>query len=244
MPRDILDTAMRSLMTSLLAATALGLLSLGCGDLDTGAAAGSLRSQAVPSKTPVPKPSSTVRKIPKRKFTRSKLKGRGFERDEPAPVDVPEAPPAPPTPRKEEGKLAGLTDAHNQIREGVALSALEWSDSIGGFAQAWADHLATENECKLAHRPSDGPFAQKYGENIFLKSGPSNVAEVVGMWAAEASDYDHPTNTCSGICGHYTQIVWAATQHLGCGYRQCDGGGEIWVCNYDPRGNYYGQSPY
>ena len=72
----------------------------------------------------------------------------------------------------------------------------------------------------------------------------SNVAEVVGMWAAEASDYNHPTNTCSGICGHYTQIVWAATQHLGCGYRQCDGGGEIWVCNYDPRGNYYGQSPY
>ncbi|MCA9635011.1 MAG: hypothetical protein KC420_03145, partial [Myxococcales bacterium] len=62
----------------------------------------------------------------------------------------------------------------------------------------------------------------------------------VGAWASEASAYNAQTGACSGVCGHYTQIVWSSTSALGCGYATC-GAGEIWVCNYDPRGNILGQ---
>lgn len=60
------------------------------------------------------------------------------------------------------------------------------------------------------------------------------------------NDYDSNTcspGTCSCIsfqcnaCGHYTQVVWRDSERLGCGVGDCTGGGEIWVCNYDPPGN-------
>ena len=37
--------------------------------------------------------------------------------------------------------------------------------------------------------------------------------------------------------GHFTQVVWKDTRQLGCGVAMCDGG-EIWVCNYSPPGNF------
>ena len=67
---------------------------------------------------------------------------------------------------------------------------------------------------------------------------------MVGQWTAEKASYDHSTNTCSAqTCGHYTQVVWAATTKLGCGMATC-GDTQVWVCNYDPQGNYTGQAPY
>ena len=53
----------------------------------------------------------------------------------------------------------------------------------------------------------------------------------------------------SNGCGHYTQVVWAESSNLGCGYAQCtvnspfDGFDtwDNWVCNYDPPGNVEGE---
>jgi hypothetical protein len=36
--------------------------------------------------------------------------------------------------------------------------------------------------------------------------------------------------------GHFTQVVWRATTHVGCGTASCTGL-VLWVCNYDPPGN-------
>ena len=66
---------------------------------------------------------------------------------------------------------------------------------------------------------------------------------VVETWAAELADYDAKKNRCKGVCGHYTQIVWRKSQRLGCGMASC-GDTEVWVCNYDPPGNFLGQRPY
>lgn len=33
--------------------------------------------------------------------------------------------------------------------------------------------------------------------------------------------------------GHYTQMVWATSNNVGCGYNYC-GGDELYVCNYGP----------
>jgi pathogenesis-related protein 1 len=45
------------------------------------------------------------------------------------------------------------------------------------------------------------------------------------------------------MCGHYTQIVWRNTKAVGCAVGG-KGAREVWVCDYDPPGNYVGQRPY
>ncbi len=156
---------------------------------------------------------------------------------------TPRVRPRTPTPRAgtgESGKLVGLTDAHNRVRREVGVAPLVWSDELARWAGAWASRLAAKG-CQLTHRPAR---ADDYGENIFWSSGPMAAGDVVATWAGERSGYDHATNACDGVCGHFTQIVWRASKRLGCGSASCAGGGEIWVCNYDPPGNVMGQSPY
>lgn len=139
--------------------------------------------------------------------------------------------------------MVGMTAAHNRVRAGLDIAPLEWSQELARFAQKWADRLG-RGGCDLEHRPRSGPDAQKYGENIFSATGQqADPAMVVNEWAAEVSGYDARRNRCKGVCGHYTQIVWRATTKVGCGMATC-GDTEVWVCNYDPPGNYLGQRPY
>jgi hypothetical protein len=77
-----------------------------------------------------------------------------------------------------------------------------------------------------------------------VRDPTGTAAAVVAQWAAERSAYDHASGACSGTCGHYTQLVWSKSSALGCGVASCAGGGEIWVCNYDPAGNVMGEAPY
>jgi pathogenesis-related protein 1 len=56
--------------------------------------------------------------------------------------------------------------------------------------------------------------------------------------------YDYGSNSCSGVCGHYTQQVWATTTDLGCALKACPGGSYMVSCEYGPGGNYQGQRPY
>ncbi|TNE90320.1 MAG: hypothetical protein EP330_08345 [Deltaproteobacteria bacterium] len=150
----------------------------------------------------------------------------------------------------EHTRMAPMLDAHNQTRAFAdptpepALADLVWSDELAHDALAWAQ------QCRSAHDPDlDG-----VGESWFAWSGAGEVDawEVVVSWASESADYDYETNTCAGVCGHYTQIVWRDTTEVGCAFQACpDGlrgsfpeGREIWVCRYAPAGNVVGQSPY
>jgi hypothetical protein len=35
-------------------------------------------------------------------------------------------------------------------------------------------------------------------------------------WVAEKHEYDMRSHRCSGVCGHWTQIVWGITEEIGC----------------------------
>ena len=143
----------------------------------------------------------------------------------------------------EQGRLAGITAAHNRVREPLGLPPLLWSEELAAYAQSWVDKLERKG-CPLKHRPRTGPDAQRHGENIFSMTGQSaSVNDVVDSWAAEVEQYDARTNRCKGVCGHYTQIVWRASQRVGCAMAAC-GDTEVWLCNYDPPGNFVGQRPY
>lgn len=143
----------------------------------------------------------------------------------------------------ETGRLAGITAAHNAVRSPLGVAALTWAPDIARFAQAWADKLKGQG-CALKHRPHKGADAQRFGENIYSASGSAPTpGDVVDTWAAEVADYNAKTNRCKGVCGHYTQVVWRKSQRLGCGMASC-GETEVWVCNYDPPGNFMGERPY
>jgi len=157
----------------------------------------------------------------------------------------------------EAGNMIGITNSHNELRAALNVRGLTWSDELAGVAQEWATHLAKNNQCKMKHRPKHGNYSRHYGENIFWASalrwsdGKREVQKispdiVVKSWASEAKNYSYNNNTCrkGKICGHYTQVVWESSTRLGCGMAVCPDNGQIWVCSYDPPGNYIGRKPY
>jgi hypothetical protein len=108
---------------------------------------------------------------------------------------------------------------------------------VAAVAQRWAERLVARNE--FLHRPKN-----VYGENMFkIVGSPWKPARVITEWAAESGNYDYESNHCRGICGHYTQLVWRDTQEVGCGVAR-KGRIEIWVCDYNPPGNWVGKRPY
>jgi len=157
----------------------------------------------------------------------------------------------PPCGGTEPAALAGVTAAHNAVRATASpapnppLAPLCWNAGVASVAQAWA------NACEWRHNPN----LTNLGENIaaFGGSQPATVGvAAVNLWAGEAGNYHYSSNSCSGVCGHYTQIVWRSTTQVGCGVRVCTTGspfnsGTTWtmvVCDYQPPGNFRGQRPY
>jgi pathogenesis-related protein 1 len=147
------------------------------------------------------------------------------------------APGAPRPPASNEAFAREMLAAHNAVRAAVQVPALAWSEKLAAVAQAWANTLFERR--RFEHRPNS-----PYGENLFESSGPqSTPAEVTDDWATEADDYDYKANSCRGVCGHYTQLVWRGTREVGCAAAQ-GAGRQIVVCEYDPPGNRQGQRPW
>lgn len=127
-----------------------------------------------------------------------------------------------------------FVDAHNRVRAKHCASPLTWSPKLASVAQKWADSLRDQG-CKFGH--SGGQF----GEN--LAAGTEGVLDpeaTVKMWYDEIAKYKFPDGGFSMETGHFTQVVWRGTTQVGCGHSSCNGN-DIWVCNYDPAGNWEGQ---
>ncbi len=130
-----------------------------------------------------------------------------------------------------------MLSAHNAERAALNLRPLIWSDKLAAEAHRWAEHLLAHGQ--FAHNPHP-----QHGENLYeIVGARASPEQVIEAWASESRDYDYASNKCRKVCGHYTQLVWSATKEVGCGvarnFRR-----EIWVCNYDPPGNYVGRRPY
>ena len=134
-----------------------------------------------------------------------------------------------------------IIDAHNYWRKDVGVSEkLEWSDDLAKVAAKWAVALKNKG-CAFEHSQDNS-----FGENLFKgTAGHFSAKYVVDAWASEKAFYNYNRNKCKPgeMCGHYTQIVWKTTERVGCAKVVCDGM-DIWVCNYDPPGNWVGQKPY
>ncbi|KAL5103140.1 Peptidase inhibitor 15 [Taenia crassiceps] len=147
---------------------------------------------------------------------------------------------------------AQILEYHLRIREKVwppatNMQLMKYSMHLEHLADYWA------SRCVFKHPDSRYfPHYHEVGQNlaIFGARKPTFTEAVCG-YAAEEKNFFYYNRTCRGKCGHYTQIIWASTNQLGCAMRRCDGIRSDWdnpqylsVCQYLPEGNKYRQRPY
>ncbi|XP_030646279.1 glioma pathogenesis-related protein 1b [Chanos chanos] len=149
--------------------------------------------------------------------------------------------------------------AHKAQRDRVSPPAsnkryMTWDDSLARGARAWAQR------CKASHNPVVAlarrahPAFNLVEENIWVgePSIPFSVENAVQTWSSESAAYTHKNNSCTRVCGHFNQLVWAQSYKLGCAVHICSSGieefsrspeGTIFVCNYGI-GNVRGFPPF
>ncbi|KAM6225474.1 cysteine-rich secretory protein LCCL domain-containing 2 isoform 1-T1 [Rhynchocyon petersi] len=150
---------------------------------------------------------------------------------------------------------------HNKLRgqvypEASNMEYMTWDEELERSAAAWAQ------ECIWEHGPTN--LLVSIGQNLAVHWGRyRSPGTQVQSWYDEVKDYTYPyphecnpwcPERCSGaMCTHYTQIVWATTNKVGCAVhtcRQMTVWGDVWenavylVCNYSPKGNWIGEAPY
>lgn len=162
-----------------------------------------------------------------------------------------------------------VVDAHNDLRSQVAqgtevkgnpgpqpsaanMREISWDDELATVAQRWAD------QCSFGHDSCRSVSRFYVGQNVYQTSttgtGPNGQQDwkaAVQAWYNEVKDFDRnnikPFQFTSST-GHYTQVVWANTYKVGCGFTAYQGSNgwynKYYVCNYGPGGNVIGTSMY
>ncbi|NWR71221.1 GLIP1 protein, partial [Centropus unirufus] len=140
---------------------------------------------------------------------------------------------------------------HNRLRSGVNPPAsnmryMSWDPDLAKTAKAWAKKCLFKHNIYLEVPGQVHPKFSPVGENIWTGSlSAFTVQKPITSWYSEVSGYDYATRRCGGVCGHYTQVVWATSYKVGCAVHFCPTVGYIsitnaahFVCNYGPAGNY------
>ncbi|KAF4532747.1 hypothetical protein B566_EDAN007714 [Ephemera danica] len=126
----------------------------------------------------------------------------------------------------------------------VYMEPMVWDDELATIAQRAAD------QCKFEHDKQRTRFY--VGQNIYIsmrkpipKNLNPNMTEATLSWFNEVykpgfpAQYISPFKAVKGA-GHYTQIAWADTKTIGCGYTMFINKGwgkKLIFCNYGPGGN-------
>uniref|UniRef100_A0A8C5I1L5 Cysteine-rich secretory protein LCCL domain-containing 1-like n=1 Tax=Gouania willdenowi TaxID=441366 RepID=A0A8C5I1L5_GOUWI len=160
-----------------------------------------------------------------------------------------------------EGDMHLILDLHNKLRGQVHPPAsnmeyMMWDYELERSAEHWA------YSCRWEHGPSH--MLTQIGQNLGAHWGRDRPPTYhVQAWYDEVRHYSYPYAQecnphcplrCSGpVCTHYTQLVWATSNRIGCAINVCynmNVWGMIWakavylVCNYSPPGNWWGHAPY
>ncbi|XP_053096873.1 peptidase inhibitor 16 [Pangasianodon hypophthalmus] len=141
-----------------------------------------------------------------------------------------------------------ILDLHNRYRSMVSPEAanmlhMRWDEGLSLVAQHYAAQCIWEHNYDVLNQ---------LGENLFLTTGLLSINKSIARWFEERKYYNYANNTCSLVmCGHYTQLVWAKSNTVGCASHFCktvqnrdDENATILACNYFPQGNIEGELPY
>ncbi|MEM1131561.1 MAG: CAP domain-containing protein [Pseudomonadota bacterium] len=139
-----------------------------------------------------------------------------------------------------------MLDSQNRARREVGLAALQWDDALARDAATYARAMAKSG--KFAHDPQTD-VAVRQGENLWMGTRDAfSYAEMSGGWIDEDRYFKKgafPESSTTGRwsdVGHYTQIIWATTTHMGCAIAS-NRKDDYLVCRYSPAGNVVGRNP-
>jgi len=146
------------------------------------------------------------------------------------------------------GYVAGRTAAN--------MNYLEWNEGLAATAQKHAEDCTGPSHDKEANRLVGTTFAT-VGQNMMDCSRTMDCAgAAMANFAVEGKGFSYSkvknsdscdeTKNVAGTCGHYLQLIWAATSYVGCGYSKCTGKGKYarLVCNYGEAGVYKFKEPF
>ena len=166
---------------------------------------------------------------------------------EPAPQSARQVVPiAPPRSSRPSDQIESrLLAAHNSERGRVGAPPLTWSDELEAEARNWAGELIVTG--RFAHDPS----MHGHGENLWSGWGGRDFTpeDMVGDWIAKKAQYrpgvfPNVSRTGNWVdVGHYTQVVWSGTTHVGCAIASRDDR-SVLACRYSPPGNIDGRRAY
>ncbi|KAJ5082646.1 hypothetical protein N7532_011689 [Penicillium argentinense] len=138
---------------------------------------------------------------------------------------------------------------HNVHRSNHSASSLDWDSELESTAHTLAAR------CVYEHDTSIGSIS--YGQNIGYGVKAAEIGQMISnlMYNDEIGYFPTPYGAASPDMslfekwGHFSQIVWKSTTHVGCATVMCDSLGNVdsgsalpfTVCNYSPPGNYDGE---
>lgn len=144
------------------------------------------------------------------------------------------------------GFASRILARHNDERASVGVKPLAWDAKLAAAAETWAEYLAKTRQ--FEHSPDD-PDAAPQGENLWMGTSRAySLEDMVDGWIEERQYYRPglfpkvtTTRNWSDV-GHYTQLIWHNTTHVGCALATGNGN-DVLVCRYSPAGNWDGESP-
>ncbi|KAK3878568.1 hypothetical protein Pcinc_016813 [Petrolisthes cinctipes] len=156
-----------------------------------------------------------------------------------------------------------LVAAHNSRRQRLAIgvedgsalpsnlpsatnmNALVWNGELAKVAQALADTCSDYSDCEHCRRITSRKY--EVGQNPFwvwtTSAARPEYDALVEQWYSEVqyvSDLAwivNYTNPDGVVIKHFTQVAWALTEEVGCGWAAVDKGSwvsHIVICNYGP----------
>ena len=144
------------------------------------------------------------------------------------------------------GQQVALTDAeqamldvHNQARSDFGVPPLLWDSALAASSREYAKVIVGTG--RLVHAPREGREHER--ENLLATNrGYRSPAEMIQVMVDERTMYVpglYPNVSTTGDwydVGHYTQIVWPWTTHVGCAIESSEFF-DYTVCRYTPPGN-------
>lgn len=147
-----------------------------------------------------------------------------------------------PKPRGEALLRSTMMKAHNDARRAYGVAPLAWDAALAADAQTYVRAMARTRVFR--HDPDPSRRAQ--GENIWMGTRTGfSFATMIGHMIDERRDFRpgrFPNVSRTGRwsdVGHYTQVVWPTTTHVGCATASSRTDDYL-VCRYSPRGNVTG----
>uniref|UniRef100_A0A673U4D8 SCP domain-containing protein n=1 Tax=Suricata suricatta TaxID=37032 RepID=A0A673U4D8_SURSU len=137
--------------------------------------------------------------------------------------------------------------SHNKFRSEVNPRAsdmlyMTWDPVLARVAKTWARNCQFAHNTQLHSSFKLHPNFSSLGENIWAGSLPQfSASSAITAWHNEIEYYEFRTQKCTWVCGHYTQVVWAASYKVGCAVQFCPSihgtnihDGAFFICNYGP----------